>query len=67
MEVFIAYILYAAALYLILGLIFTFFLFWKGLERLDKDVKNTSLWFKVLILPGMCLFWIVFLRKYITS
>ena len=67
MENIVLILINIAGLYLLLGLVFTLLFLWKGLTKVDEGAKGTSWFFKLLIFPGMCLFWVLFLRKWIKS
>ncbi|MEM1324927.1 MAG: hypothetical protein AAGI23_03180 [Bacteroidota bacterium] len=53
-----------AGLYLVLGFAFSVLFLWKGLNQVDEGAKETTLFFKLLLVPGMCVFWIFFVRKW---
>lgn len=52
-------------IYLALGVLFSLAFMWKGLQKVDESTKDTSLFFKVLIFPGMIVFWVLFLKKWL--
>jgi hypothetical protein len=54
-------------LYLLLGLLFSLVFLWKGLNRVDPTTKGSSFYFKLLIIPGMIVFWIFFLGRWIKN
>lgn len=59
--------IYASTIYLCLGLTFSVvFLCW-GIQRVDKGAEGTSIGFKLLLIPGLCVFWIIFLNRWIKS
>ena len=64
MEHAISIILTIALIYLLMGVLFAFAFLSKGMQKLDKDTKNTNIFFKLLILPGVIFFWIVLLLKW---
>jgi hypothetical protein len=65
MEVMINCILIAAAVYLVCGVIFSFFFMSKGLKAIDPDgTHGASVGFKMIILPGVIVFWSVLLKKW---
>ncbi|MEM1120855.1 MAG: hypothetical protein AAGJ18_10435 [Bacteroidota bacterium] len=51
-------------LYLLLGFVFSLLFLWKGLEKVDEGAKGTSRFFKLLLVPGLCVFWVLFLKKW---
>jgi hypothetical protein len=65
MESFVRFVLVFAGTYLIVGALFSVVFLLKGKERIDESTKETSVWFKLLVFPGLCLFWIVFIKKWI--
>ena len=58
-------ILKIVGLYLLVGAIFSVIFLLKGLEKVDADAKGTSWSFKLLIFPGLCVFWVKFLLDWI--
>lgn len=65
MESIISILLALVAVYLLLGLLFSIFFLWKGLAKVDPATKGSGLFFKLLIFPGMCAFWVFFLLKWL--
>ena len=53
------------AFYWLIGAVFSIIFIWKGLSKVDDGSKGSSIWFKLLIFPGLCTFWPVFLTKWI--
>ena len=53
----------ALALYLLLGLLFSVYFYAKGGAQIDEGLKGTPWHFKLIIFPGVVLFWSVLLRK----
>ncbi len=55
----------AVRAYAIAGLIFSaaFVLF--GIHRVDPDARGWSLGFRLIILPGMCVFWPLFAVRWV--
>ncbi len=64
LEQVVSSVLMVVAVYLILGLIFTIVFFLYGIDKVDKDAKGSGWIFKLLILPGMMVFWPLFLNKW---
>lgn len=61
-------------IFLLFGLYFTFglcvslfFFFTKALAALDVSAQGSSYAFKLIILPGLLVFWPFLLRKYFTK
>lgn len=52
-------------LYLLLGLIFLVPFYIKGMKTIDPDTMETSIYFKLLILPGIISFWLPLMIKWI--
>lgn len=53
--------------YLAGGILFSlFFHFWGGV-KMDKDIRNTSLLFRILITPGIVGLWPVLFIKWMSS
>jgi len=63
MTIIIDIFLDSLAAYLIIGVFFSIYFFTKSGEQIDKGVKGTSWHFKLIILPGLILFWSVLLWK----
>jgi len=55
----------AMALYLLLGLIFSFYFYLKAGARIDEGTSGTPWHFKVIIFPGVVLFWSILFIKLI--
>lgn len=51
------------ALYLILGVLFSFYFYLSGASKVDEGTKGTPWHFKLIIFPGVVLFWSVLLLK----
>jgi hypothetical protein len=51
------------AAYLILGLLFSLYFYLKAGPTIDEGMKGTPWHFKLMIFPGVVLFWIVLLKK----
>lgn len=57
--------LIAAAVYLCCGVIFSFFFIAFGLKAIDPDgTQGSSVGFKIIILPGVIVFWSLLLKKW---
>ena len=55
---------FALATYVGLGLIFAVPFVWVGVQRLDREARETKLGFRLLILPGAAVFWPMFLYRW---
>ena len=60
-------LLSAMALYLLLGLVFSIYFYLRGAEKIDAGTTGTPWHFKVIIFPGVVLFWSVLLIKLIRN
>jgi hypothetical protein len=63
MELVVTIILNIMAVYLILGIIFSIYFLLKGMIKLDDGTMNSPWHFKLIIWPGVVLFWSVLLFK----
>ena len=52
------------AAYLTAGIVFTIFFQVKGLSKIDEGVHGSSWGFRIIIIPGCIVFWVVLLRKW---
>ena len=52
------------AFYLLFGVLFSIFFYAKAGIKIDNGVKDTPWHFKLIIFPGVLLFWIVLLKKF---
>ena len=60
----ISFILIAAGLYLVAGLFFCAALLKSGLSTLDPDTRNSEIGFRLLIIPGILVFWPLIWEKW---
>lgn len=60
-------ILIAIAVYLFAGIVFTIFFQAKGLSKIDEGVHGSSWGFRIIIIPGCILFWMVLLKKWMKA
>ena len=67
MEMIITGILAAIGIYLLVGFLFTIFFLYKGIAMVDPGTEGSSRFFKLLLVPGLMVFWVYFLRKWIKS
>ena len=65
LQIIVAILLIIVALYLICGLLISFFFLAKGLQEIDEGTHGTGIGFRVIILPGMIVFWPVLLKKWL--
>ena len=55
--------LYGLAAYAGLGLVFAVPFVWLGVQRVDAEAQGSGIGFRLLILPGVAVFWPVFLYR----
>jgi len=67
METFVSILLLIIGIYLLLGVFFAIIFLWKGLNKVDNGTEGSGLFLKVLLFPGMTVFWITFLRKWLKA
>ena len=51
-------------IYLVMGLLFAIPFLWKGITKVDEGTINSKFGFKMIIMPGVIVFWPVLLRKW---
>ena len=54
----------AIGFYLFIGVIFYFFFMKKGIHQIDEGAKETPLFFKALVFPGIVALWPALLKKW---
>ena len=67
MEIFVNLLINALGFYLLIGFLFSLLLLWKGLAKIDPNTIGSGIGFKLLVLPGLCAFWPLFVRKWLKS
>lgn len=65
LETIITYFLSICGVYLMIGLLFAPFFIWRGLTKVDNGAEGAGIGFKLLILPGIIVFWPVLLSSWI--
>ena len=60
-------ILCIVALYLALGFLFMIPFLIKGINKIDEGAHGSSIGFRIIIIPGVIVFWIVLLNKWIKA
>lgn len=60
-------ILLLALIYVILGLVFSVYFYIKGAASIDEGTSNTPWHFKLIIFPGVVMFWSVLFVKSLKS
>jgi hypothetical protein len=58
-------IFYIVGVYLALGFLFMIPFIIKGANKIDEGAHGGSIGFRIIIIPGVIVFWIVLLRKWI--
>ena len=64
MENFIRILLVLVGIYLVMGIIAYFPLLKKGIPTFDDSMHETPLFFKILVFPGVVVFWLPLLLKW---
>ncbi len=67
MEPIISIFLAIFGIYLLAGALFALVFLAKGITQVDPDTKGAGFFFKTLLFPGLCLFWVFFLLKWLKS
>jgi len=57
-------LLIIAAIYLVLGVLFLIPFLIKGLNKIDEGAHGSTIGFKIIIIPGVIVFWPVLLSKW---
>ena len=65
MELFIEVLVFASTLYGIIGVLFTIVFLIFGIEESDPNAKGTSIPFKLMLVPGIIIFWPLFAIRWI--
>lgn len=60
-------ILIVVAVYLLLGVLFVIPFLMRGLTKVDEGAHGGTIGFKIIIIPGVIVFWPVLLRKWIKA
>ena len=60
-------LLIIAAIYLALGVLFVIPFLMKGLTKVDEGAQGSTIGFKIIIIPGVIVFWPVLLSKWMKS
>ena len=58
-------LLIIAAIYLLVGVLFVIPFLMKGLNKIDEEAHGSTIGFKIIIIPGVIVFWPVLLSKWI--
>ena len=57
-------LLIIAAVYLLVGVVFVIPFLMKGLNKIDEGAHGSTIGFKIIIIPGVIVFWPVLLAKW---
>jgi len=57
-------LLIMAAIYLLIGVLFVIPFLMKGLNKVDEGAHGSTIGFKIIIIPGVVVFWPVLLSKW---
>jgi len=57
----------AAGIYLLLGVLFVVPFLLKGLTKVDAGAHGGTIGFKIIIIPGVIVFWPLLLRKWMKA
>jgi hypothetical protein len=55
------------AVYLALGFVFAILFVVKGVNKIDEGAHGSNIGFRIIIIPGVIIFWVVLLRKWIKA
>ena len=58
-------VLIIVAIYFLLGVLFVVPFLMKGLTKADESAHNGTIGFKIIIIPGVIVFWPMLLNKWI--
>ena len=59
-------IVFLVLMYAQVGVIFAVFFLMRGIYRLDKQARQSSLGFRLIILPGVVALWPLLLKRWIS-
>ena len=60
-------LLIIVAVYLVVGVLFVIPFLMKGLTKVDEGAQGSTIGFKIIIIPGVIVFWPVLLSKWMKS
>jgi hypothetical protein len=60
-------LLIIATIYLLLGVLFVIPFLLKGLKKIDEGAQGSTIGFKIIIIPGVIVFWPVLLSKWMKT
>lgn len=63
----ISLLLISISIYLVIGFIFAIVFIIRGVTAIDEGAKGSGLGFRIIIIPGVMVFWPMLLKKWIRS
>jgi hypothetical protein len=60
-------LLTAAAIYLLSGFLFSIPFVIRGVDRIDENAHGSSIGFRIIIIPGVMIFWPLLFRKWMKA
>jgi len=67
MENTIQLIIYIILVYLLIGIVFSIFFYLKGIKKVDEVAIGSTFGFKLIVFPGIVVFWPFLLTKWIQT
>ncbi len=67
METIVTIGLWAATIYLLSGLVFAVFFIIKGISVVDDGAKGSGIGFRLIILPGVTIWWPLLFKKWMKA
>lgn len=67
METIVNIVLVIAGIYLVMGVVFATAFVLKGITIVDEGVKGATIGFRVIILPGVIIFWPLLFKKWMKA
>lgn len=60
-------ILSIVSIYLICGFVFAIAFITKGIDKVDEGAHGSTIGFKIIIIPGVIVFWVLLLKKWLNA
>jgi len=67
METIVNIVLAIAGIYLVMGVVFAIAFLLKGITIVDEGAKGATIGFRIIILPGVIIFWPLLFKKWIKA
>ncbi len=64
-EILVKAFVYVLSGYAALGIVFALAFVFLGVQRLDSEAQGSGVGFRLLILPGVAAFWLMFLQRWL--